>query len=146
MPTQRPTEPVLAKQTEPSVESVSSEPVVQNIPSKQTEPAAQNVPPEPVKQVLVKDKSPPPPILTEKAQGEPVSVSVEKVSQARTSGETSNSVTSDTTDSREKTPEVNIMPPTPVEKEMKMETQTEVQKPVSTTEVSETPKELTGNV
>ena len=127
------------------VSSKQNEPVVQNLPSKQTEPAAQLVPQEPIKQILGKDKSPPPPLSTEKVQEE--CVSVDKVSEVRTSSETSDSVKSDSKESGEETPEVNIVPPTPVEKEMKIEVPTpttEVQKPTPTTEPTETAKEVTG--
>ena len=146
VPSQRQSEPVTVKPPEPSAESLSSKQSEPSKASKQTEPQAQKVPQEPVKQVLVKDKSPPPPLSTERVAEEGVSVAGDKVSQARTSSDTSDSVKSDSKESREATPEVNIVPPTPVEKEMKTESPTEVRKPAPSTEATETSKEMTGRL
>ena len=139
---QRQPEPVMKKQSEPVVKKQTesmvkkSEPVV-----KKSEPVVQQPQAEPAKPVPVKDKTPPPPISSEQSRGEPVSVSVEKVvSQSRTSSEASDSVKQDSVDKREKTPELNVLPPTPVEKEAK----TEVQKTAPSSQTSEPVKEVTG--
>ena len=142
---QRPTETSVKKQPDQAMKK-QSDPVLkkqtESVSKKQSEPVVQQS--EPEKPIKVKERTPPPPISTDPSRSEPVSVSVEKVvSQSRTSSEISDSVKQDTpVIKREKTPELHILPPTPVEKEAKVD----LQKTIPSSQSTEPVKEITGRV